>query len=110
MREELAAMTRWSLRRRHGVTQDTERGHLPDTAAPVTGRSPAAPPPAGQVPPERALTGQPVPGPQPGSWFEPGWGRPGQPGPVQAAPVQPGPVPAGSVQPGTGPYSPGEPG
>ena len=98
-------MTRWSFRRRHGVTQDAERGHRPD-AAPVTGRPAAAPPPAGQAPPERALTGQPVPGPHQGNWFEPGWNRPAQQGAVPAAA---GPYPQGDPDGGTQ-YGLGQPG
>jgi Histidine kinase-, DNA gyrase B-, and HSP90-like ATPase len=76
-------MTRWSLRRRFGVTQDTERRYQPEAAEPEAGRNGQS---ASQ--PDAATAGQPGAAPQ-ASWFAPGRGR-------QA--------PAGSAQAGTGPY------
>lgn len=98
-------MTRWSLRRRHGATQDAEPEYRPVTATPPAARPPAvapstaAPspvPPAPAGPREReAPAGHPGPGPRDGNWFSPpGWEHPGQAGPAQA---------------GTGPYGPGGP-
>jgi hypothetical protein len=104
MREELAAMTRWSLRRLFGGTRDAAREYQPVTAVPVAGRPSTAQPTAGQpsagqlpaAPPaadNQALAGQPEASSLPGGWFRPGWG---------------GPEP-GSAAPGSGPYGPGEP-
>ena len=99
-------MTRWSLRRRHTVTQDAEREYRPVTAAPVAGRPSTAPLPAGQPAVELTQPGQTASSQRNGSWFEPGWGRPGQP-----AVAQPGNAPNGYGEPG-GPaqYGLGQPG
>src|SRR3984885_9289822 len=105
MREELAVMTRWSLRRRRRGTRTAEGEYRPSTAQP-----PAGQPAAGQAP-----AGQPGPSSQAGGWFAPGWGRPGQSGsgPYPAAEAgagsfnqgQPGNAPRGPGQ-----YGPGQPG
>jgi Histidine kinase-, DNA gyrase B-, and HSP90-like ATPase len=86
-------MTRWSLRRLLGGTQDSEGDYRPVTAAPAAGRPPAAQPPADHPPTARRAPGQP-----PGSWFEPGRGRPRQ------GPAQQGDSPWGSADPGAVPY------
>src|ERR1700722_6732583 len=70
MREELAAMTRWSLRRLLGGTQDSEGDYRPVAALPAAGRPQAAQPPAEHLPAGRHAPRQPA-----GSWFEPGRGR-----------------------------------
>ena len=74
-------MTRWSLRRRFGVTQDTERRYQPEAAEPeaARGRDGQA---ASQ--PDAATAGQPG-ATQPANWFEPG---PGQQGTGQYGPGQ----------------------
>src|SRR5580693_3129386 len=72
MREELAAMTRWSLRRRRGGTRNAEREYRPVAAAPVAGRPSTAQPPAGQPVTVQAPAGQPGPSAQAGGWFQPG--------------------------------------
>ena len=107
-------MTRWSLRRRHSVTQDAEREYRPVPAAPVAGRPPTASLPAGQPAAEPTPPGQTAVGQRNGSWFEPGWGRPGLPGPAQPgnAPygqaVPGGPAQYGLSQPGTVTYGGGQ--
>lgn len=88
-------MTRWSLRRRHGVTKDAQREYGPATAVPVPGRPSADPLPVTQPSAQPAPSGQSASSQQNLSWFEPGRGRSGQPGPAQS---------------GTVPYGPGEPG
>ncbi len=98
-------MTRWSLRRRLGRTQDAEREYPPVTAAPVAGRPSTAQPPDGQPGRDRAPAGRPGSSSQAGGWFDPGWGHPWQP-----EPAQPGSGPYGPAEPGTGPYGPGQPG
>ena len=98
-------MTRWSLRRLLGGTQDAEREYRPVTAAPVAGRPSTAPPPAGRPAADQAPAGQPGSSSHAGGWFEPGWGPPGQPGPSQ-----PGSSPYGPGESGTGPYGQGQPG
>ena len=79
-------MTRWSLRRRFGVTQDTERRYQPEAAEPeaARGRDGQA---ASQ--PDAATAGQPG-ATQPANWFEPGSGQQGtgQYGPGQYSPGQ----------------------
>ena len=92
-------MTRWSLRRRFGVTQDTERRYQPEAA------------------PEAA---QPAPAGQPGTaaqanWFEPGRGRQALPGsgssPTGTGPygvIDAGASQAGPGQPETPQYRPGQ--
>ena len=107
-------MTRWSLRRRHSVTQDAEREYPPSTATPVPVRPPTASLPAGQPAAELMPPGQTAYGQRIGSWFEPGWGGPGLPGPAQRgnAPygqaVPGGPAQYGLGQPGTAPYGGGQ--
>jgi hypothetical protein len=87
-------MTRWSLRRRSGGTQNAEREYRTAAPAPTPGHpSAATPPPVGQPAAEQTQSGQPTPGqstsslatpgPQAGQWFQPSWSRPGQPGPSQ---------------------------
>jgi hypothetical protein len=99
-------MTRWSLRRRLGGTQDAGREYRPVTEEPVAGRPSTASPPAGQPSADQAPAGQPAPGPQAGSgWFEPDRGGPGQPGPAQS-----GTSPYGPGGQGAGQYGPGRPG
>ena len=95
MREVLAAMTRWSLRRRRGGTRNAEGGNRSAAGRPSTAQPPAGPPAAGQVPAD-----QPGPSSQAVGWFQPGWGRPGQPGS--------GPYPA--AESGAGSFSQGQPG
>jgi Histidine kinase-, DNA gyrase B-, and HSP90-like ATPase len=116
MREDLAAMTRWNLRRRLGGTQDdVEREYRPVTAVPAAGRpSTAAPstaaPPAAQPAPDPATSAQPGSLSQAGHWFPSGSGSwPGDapagaaagpaPGPPSAPvpPSVPGPPPASAV-------------
>lgn len=63
-------MTRWSLRRLLGGTQDSADDDRPVTAEPVAGRPQAAQPPA-----EPPLAGRRTPGQPPGGWFEPGLSR-----------------------------------
>ena len=107
-------MTRWSLRRRHTVTQDAEREYRPTAAAPVAGRPSPPPLPAGQPTAEPMQPGQMAANPRNGSWFDPGWGRPGQPGSAQPGnaphgPGEPGsPAQSGLGQPGTGLYGSGQ--
>ena len=107
-------MTRWSLRRRLGRTQDAEGEYRPVTAAPVAGRPPTASLPAGQPAAEPTPPGQTAPGQRNGSWFEPGWGRPGLPGPalpgnaLYGQPVPGGPAQYGLGQPGPAPYGGGQ--
>jgi hypothetical protein len=98
--EELAAMTRWSLRRLLGGTKDAEDEYRPVSAAPVAGRPltdrlATDRPPAGQPSADQAPAAQARSSLQAAGWFEPGWGRP---------------APQGPAQPGTGPYGPGESG
>jgi Histidine kinase-, DNA gyrase B-, and HSP90-like ATPase len=68
MREELAAMTRWSLRRLLGGTQDSADDYRPGTE-PAPGHSQAA------APPVEPLASRQPPGRPAGSWFEPGRGH-----------------------------------
>ena len=83
-------MTRWSLRRRFGVTQDAEREHQPVTATPGAGRG-RNDQAVGQQ--DVTAAGQPGPG-EPPNWFDPGGGRPAVPG---------------ASGPATGPYGGSEP-
>jgi hypothetical protein len=98
-------MTRWSLRRRRGGTRNAEGEYRPVAAAPAAGRPSTAQPPAGQPdPPSRA-----------GGWFQPGWGRPGQPGsgPYPAAESEAGSFSQGqpgNASRGAGQHGPGQPG
>lgn len=62
-------MTRWSLRRLLGGTQDSAGDNRPVTEEPAAGRPQAAQPQA-ELPP----AGSQAPG-QPGNWFEPGRSR-----------------------------------
>jgi hypothetical protein len=113
-------MTRWSLRRRSGGTQDAEREYRPGPAAPAAGHPSAAQSPAGQPATDQAQSGQPAsgqatPGPQAGQWFQPNWSRPGQPGPSQPGASQYGPGDQGAAehgrgQPGGAGYAAGGPG
>ena len=96
-------MTRWSLRRRLGWTQDAEREYRPVTAEPVAGRPSTAQPPAGQPAADQAPAAAPGFSSQPGRWFDPRWGHQGQPGTAQ-----PESGPYGPAEPGTGPYSQGQ--
>src|SRR3984957_9861061 len=100
MREELAAMTRWSLRRRRGGTRNAEREYRPVTAASVAGSPSTAQPPAGQAGPSS----------QAGGWFRPGDAPlgAGQYGPGQPGPGQPGAGQYGTSLPGAGPYGTGQ--
>ncbi|HXT90798.1 MAG TPA: ATP-binding protein [Trebonia sp.] len=77
------------------MTQDAEREYRPSTAAPVPVRPPTTPLPVGQPTAEPVPPAQTAAGQRNGSWFEPRWGQPGQPG---AAP------------PGNAPYGQGEQG
>jgi len=87
-------MTRWSLRRLLGGTQDSAGDYLPVTAGPAAGRPQAAnqqeAPPAG-----RQAPGRPA-----GSWFESSRGR----APRHASAPQ-GASPYGVAEPGAGPYA-----
>ena len=78
-------MTRWSLRRLLGGSgnKDAEREYRPVTAAPVPPRPPTARPTAGQSAADQVPEGQLGTPPHAGGWFEPGWGRPPQPGSAQ---------------------------
>jgi hypothetical protein len=106
-------MTRWSLRRRSGGTQNAEREYRTAAPAPTPGHpSAATPPPAGQPAAEQTQSGQPTPGqstsslatpgPQAGQWFQPSWSRPGQPGPSQPGADQYGPGDQNAAQQGRG--------
>jgi hypothetical protein len=97
-------MTRWSLRRLLGGTQDAEDEYRPVTAEPVAGRPPTAQPPMGQPAADRPA-GQPAAPPQTGGWFEPGRGRP-----AQSAPAQQGSGPYGLAESGGGVFSAGQAG
>ena len=103
-------MTRWSLRRRFGVThQDTEHQYQPEATASqaVRGRT-------GQSGSQQdaATAGQPGGAPQ-ANWFEPGRSRPGLPGPAAGGTGPYGVIdtlasPAGPGQQGSGYYSAGQ--
>jgi len=99
-------MTRWSLRRRLGLTQEPEPDYPPAMAAPAAGRPPTAQPPAEHQPPGEQAARQP-----PGGWFDPGWGQRvqatspygnGEPAAAQYASARYGAAKYGASQPGGG--------
>jgi len=100
-------MTRWSLRRRPGGTQDAEREYRPAASAPAAGHPSATQLPVGQPAADQPKSGQPTPGPatpgpQTGHWFQSSWSHPGQPGPGQPGAGQYGPGNQGAAQQGRG--------
>ncbi len=94
-------MTRWSLRRRLGITKDAEGEYQPAAGTPVAGHQQTGS--ADGQPTDPALTGQSSPG-QAEGWFRPGQGWGGQP-----APAQPGDGPYGVSDPPVDQYSGGQP-
>jgi hypothetical protein len=87
-------MTRWSLRRLLGGTQDSEGDYRPVAAAPAAGRPQAAQPPPAPPPP-----GRPAPRQQAGGWFEPGRARAPKHGAAKQASSS-----YGAAEPGALPY------
>jgi hypothetical protein len=95
-------MTRWSLRRLLGGTQDADGEYRPVTAAPVAGRPSTTQPSAGQPATDPASGNQPRASPRTGGWFEPGWGR------SAPAPAQPESGPYGLAETAGGLYGTGQ--